>query len=102
MASIVRRRWFREIRRVLRPGGALILYATAESSMRGWRFAGPETHRQFDEAAIVALLSDGGFAPQLIEVDALRVVGTMKGLVVVARTEGASTARTEDATRRRT
>ena len=39
----------REAWRVLRPGGRMVLYATHRSVMRRWPFAGPDTHRLFDD-----------------------------------------------------
>jgi SAM-dependent methyltransferase len=75
-----------EIRRVLRPGGSLVLYATHARSMRSWKFAGPDTHRQFDEAAVAALLTGGGFAAGLTAVTRVALAGGVTGLVAVAKT----------------
>jgi SAM-dependent methyltransferase len=75
-----------EIRRVLRPGGTLVLYATDAGSMRQWKFAGAKTHRQFDGTALASLLIGGGFAPGLIAVTAAALAGGVTGLVALAKT----------------
>ena len=58
-----------EARRVLRSGGRLVFYATARESMERWRFAGPQSHRLYDDIEMTALLRDGGFKTELIQVD---------------------------------
>ena len=51
-----------EARRVLRPGGRLVIYATHGSAMRRWPFAGRHSHRLFDRKRLAALLAEAGFA----------------------------------------
>ena len=75
-----------EIRRVLRPGGSLVIYATHSGSLDKWKFAGGDTHRHFDEQALLALLMAGGFAPELITVTAVTLARSVSGLVMVAHT----------------
>ncbi len=56
-----------EIRRVLAEDGLLVIYVTAADSMRGWKFAGADTHRLYDEAALTSLLTAGGFVSAGVE-----------------------------------
>jgi SAM-dependent methyltransferase len=76
-----------EARRVLRPGGRLVLYATARESMDRWRFAGPQSHRLYDHIEMVALLRDGGFPMELIHVDFVSAGFGVRGLLAVAQKE---------------
>lgn len=76
-----------EARRVLRPGGHLILYATMEEAMERWHFAGPASHRLYDDIEMKALLHDGGFKPELIHVDVVSVGFGVRGLLAVAQNE---------------
>ena len=56
-----------EVRRVLRPGGRLIVYATARSAMERWPFAA--SHRLFDEDQLRCFLRQaaGGYAEVCID-----------------------------------
>jgi SAM-dependent methyltransferase len=76
-----------EVRRVLRPGGRLVLYATARESMERWRFAGPQSHRLYDHIQILALLRAGGFLTDLIRVDGVSAGLGVRGFLALARKE---------------
>lgn len=71
----------REIRRVLRPGGRVSIYATDASTMRQWKFAGPETHRLFSATELATALRQGGFGGHQAMVNAIRVAGGVNGLL---------------------
>lgn len=75
----------REIRRVLRPGGRLVIYATAASSMRHWKFAGEETHRLVDSEQLRDALLAAGFAPHDVAVREMTLAGGVVGIVVTGR-----------------
>ena len=77
----------REARRVLRPGGRIVLYATHWSTMRRWPFVGPDTHRLFDQTGLTALLLDAGFAADWICIERVDAGFGVLGLLAVARKE---------------
>ena len=79
-----------EARRVLVPGGRLVLYATHASAMRNWRFATPHSHRLFDEEALRALITAGGFAADGVVLQRVDAGFGVRGLIAVARKEFAS------------
>jgi SAM-dependent methyltransferase len=74
----------REIRRVLRPRGCVSIYATDAATMRGWKFAGPETHRLYGADELSAILCEGGFDPQQTFVRSVHVAGRVNGLLATA------------------
>jgi ubiquinone/menaquinone biosynthesis C-methylase UbiE len=74
----------REAHRVLRPGGRIVVYASDRSAMRGWPFAGPETHRLFNQDGLAALLVEAGFAPDSVRLDAVDAGFGVKGLLAKA------------------
>ena len=45
-----------ECRRVSRPGAMLVIYITAQSTLRKWRFASAATHRHFSGPTLVSEL----------------------------------------------
>jgi SAM-dependent methyltransferase len=77
----------REARRVLRPGGRFVLYATDRSAMRIWPFSGPHTHRLFDHNRLTALLIDAGFAADCIRIESVDAGLGIMGLLAVAQKE---------------
>ncbi|MFZ0693040.1 MAG: class I SAM-dependent methyltransferase [Alphaproteobacteria bacterium] len=70
-----------EVRRVLRPGGLLSIYATDASVMRHWKFAGPETHRLFNGYELAAALRHAGFVRDKIDVIKIRAAPGVPGLI---------------------
>ncbi|WP_448661184.1 class I SAM-dependent methyltransferase [Sphingomonas sp. CJ20] len=70
-----------EIRRVLRPGGRLVLYLTAAETMRNWTFADARTHRHFDAGDLQAALTEASIAPSAITITRHRLFGGVIGLV---------------------
>ncbi len=74
-----------EIRRVLRPGGQLVLYVTARASMRLWFFASERTHVHWDAETLLAALIAGGFSNDDIEISTLRFRGGIHGMLAIAR-----------------
>jgi ubiquinone/menaquinone biosynthesis C-methylase UbiE len=75
----------REIRRVLRSGGIVSIYATDSSAMKSWKFAGPETHRLFDAVSLAACLRDGGFGDFDVNVTRVRAGLGVPGLIARVR-----------------
>ena len=70
-----------EIRRVLRPGGRVSIYATDATTMRHWKFAGPETHRLYGAAELSAALQQAGFEKDRILVRNVHVHRGVPGLL---------------------
>jgi SAM-dependent methyltransferase len=80
----------REARRVLNPGGRIVLYATHRAAMRRWPFAGPHTHRLFDHNRLTALLINAGFAADCIRIEGVSAGFGIVGLLAVAQKEEAT------------
>ncbi len=74
-----------ELRRVLKPGGCLVLYVTDRATMLRWRFAGEETHRTYDERDLRMMLTDGGFPADGLTLTAVNLPFSMRGWIAVAR-----------------
>ena len=79
-----------EARRMLRPGGRLVLYATHGSAMRRWPFAGRHSHRLFGRKRLAALLIEAGFAIDHISIEEVDAGFGVKGLLAVATKKDAS------------
>ena len=74
-----------EIRRVLKPGGRLVVYVTDRATMRHWPFAGQSTHRTFDEGELRAMLVNGGFHPEDQALTVVRLPFGFVGWIAVAK-----------------
>ncbi|MGB8316239.1 MAG: class I SAM-dependent methyltransferase [Aestuariivirga sp.] len=70
-----------ELRRVLRPGGKLVLYVTDRISMARWKFAGAKTHRTFDAAELRKFLQGGTFAESSVTVSQIQLPLGVAGLL---------------------
>jgi ubiquinone/menaquinone biosynthesis C-methylase UbiE len=76
-----------EARRLLRPGGSMVLYVTERSAMQYWPFAGAHTHRLFDGPELAALIQDAGFAPEQIRIRNVDAGLGIGGLLAIAKKE---------------
>jgi len=74
----------REARRILRPGGRIVIVATDRSAMARWQFAQPSTHELFDVRGLADLLVRGGFATSAISVTPIKLAFGVLGLLAVA------------------
>lgn len=70
-----------EIRRVVRPGGRLVLYLTDVETMRDWAFADNRTHRHFDADSLQCALMREGIERSQIAVKQHRLPGRVAGLI---------------------
>ena len=74
----------REARRVLRPGGRIVIVATDRSAMAHWKFAQPSTHELFDMPGLENLFECGGFATSGISVTHVNLAYGVLGLLGIA------------------
>jgi ubiquinone/menaquinone biosynthesis C-methylase UbiE len=74
----------REARRVLRPGGQIVIVATDRSAMARWTFAQPSTHELFDLPGLADLLVRGGFATSEISVTPIKLAFGVQALLAIA------------------
>ena len=74
----------REARRILRPGGRIVIVATDRSAMARWQFAQPSTHELFDVRGLADLLVRGGFATSAISVTPIKLAFGVLGLLAIA------------------
>lgn len=63
----------REAKRVLRPGGKIVVLAMDRHAMQNCKFARTKTHRLFDRDDLTSLLLNGGFAKDTITVSTIRL-----------------------------
>jgi ubiquinone/menaquinone biosynthesis C-methylase UbiE len=78
----------REARRVLRPGGTMVIYVTAKAAMARFKFS--STHRLFDQNDLADLLVRGGFAADAITIRPITVAFRIPGLLAVAKKQTAA------------
>lgn len=74
-----------ELRRVLRPGGRIVIYVTDEEAMKSWKFATSDTHRHFNEDSLESLLRQGPFGRSDISISKVHAGFGVPGLVAVIR-----------------
>jgi ubiquinone/menaquinone biosynthesis C-methylase UbiE len=75
----------REARRVLRPGGTMAIYATDKSTMAGWSFCTPATHRTFDHEDLMTFILSGGFTTEEVAVFPIFLAFRISGLLAICR-----------------
>jgi ubiquinone/menaquinone biosynthesis C-methylase UbiE len=73
----------REVHRVLRPGGRVVVYATDRESMAGWKFAGPETHRLVDTNGLRTAFRLAGFEAGHVTIHKIVMSFNIHGLIAV-------------------
>ena len=72
---------FREARRVLRPGGRMVVYVSDRETLANFPFAREDTHRSFDRDELVAAIRTGGFAESEITVVPVKLTLGVSGLL---------------------
>lgn len=74
-----------EIKRILRPQGTLVVYATDAASMRRWKFTGTGTHQLFDAAALAKLFASAGFSADEATVRKVAITRNVIGLIATVQ-----------------
>lgn len=72
------------LRGLLKPGGRLVIYATAKRTMRRWKFAATGTHRWIDRSILLDALIEGGFAYDRIDIQEVTLPAKVAGLIAIA------------------
>jgi SAM-dependent methyltransferase len=70
-----------EFQRVLRPGGRIIIYATAAQSMANWRFAQTGTHRLFSPESFEGALREAAGNSMTLDVRQIQLKGGVTGMI---------------------
>ena len=70
-----------EARRVLRPGGSMVIYVTDRSSMEWLQFVGKETQHTFDMASLAHLLRRSAFGEDEVDVRRMWLPFGFRGFV---------------------
>lgn len=73
-----------EARRVLRPGGRMVLVASEKAAMEQWAFARKATHRLFDQQELVTFLYDAGFLENEIVCHSPKLNAGVRGILAIA------------------
>lgn len=64
-----------ETRRIVRPGGKIVIYVTDARDLQKWKFASAATHRHFTGAALGEILMSGGFGRDGIDISQVKFAG---------------------------
>jgi ubiquinone/menaquinone biosynthesis C-methylase UbiE len=73
----------KEIGRVLRPNGILLVYVTDAAVMRRWPFASAETHRLFDRDDLARALQEASFCD--VAIRTVRITRRIVGLIATIK-----------------
>ena len=79
----------KEIRRVLRPDGRMVIYATDAATMRQWKFAGQDTHITYSIDDLRNILEDGGFSMAHIGTEKISLFGGIGGILMTVSKQSA-------------
>ncbi len=73
----------REARRVLRPGGRMVIYVSDKATMSRWPFVDGETHATYGIDELVALVRYGGFETDELTIEPVPLPFGYIGLIAV-------------------